>query len=385
MIKIPDHIRNITDPPILKVKEWKKLIDPGKALIDLGQAVPNYPPPEGLTNNISRYAEDKGNYFYSPDQGIPDVRSAVAGFYKNRYNASVNTDDIILTAGANNAFTQSVMALFQPGDEIMIPEPYYFNHVMILQALNCIPRFVPAGEKEGYLPLIQDLDDKLTEQTKALVLVTPHNPTGATLSSDYILKLYDWARSRDIMIIIDETYQDFSSEPDASSIILRQPEWRKHILQVYTFSKSFSLCGMRIGTIIAGPGILSQILKIHDCNLICAPVIAQRAVHYAVRNELFWLGERIKEMRLKLSAFQKAFNSVSPHFSIVSSGAFFAYIRHDFPLSSWDLAFRLAKELNILCVPGEAFGKGQGKYLRFAFGNVSSDIFPELARRLNSF
>lgn len=386
MIEIPEHIKDIETSPIIRVKEWRSLIpsDIGD-IIDLGQAVPNYPPPGGMQEIISNHALQGPVYYYGPGQGVTETRLRVAEFFRDRYDAKVTENEILMTAGANNAFYQVVMTLFSRGDSVLLPVPYYFNHYMTLKACRCFPILVPAGEKDGFFPDIGELEKRVGKNTKALVLVTPNNPTGAVAGADYLIELYKFIKKHSLFLIIDETYQDFTQSPGVPSLLLRQIDWKDHLIHIYTFSKSLSLCGMRSGTITADPVIINEILKIHDCNIICAPIISQYAVSYAVKNELFWLDERVKEMQIRLRDFLNAFESVKDHFRIVSSGAFFAYMKHDFGKSSWDIARLLACKSGILCIPGEAFGHDQRDYLRFALGNICFEDYSKLIERIKGF
>jgi len=382
---VPGRVSALCAPPIVEIKKWRGLVDQDK-LLDLGQAVPNYLPPPALREFLADCAAKPASYFYSPDDGLPRVKREIADAYQDRYGADIHPRDIVLTAGANNAFTNLAITLFSPGDEVLMPAPWYFNHQMILSALGCRVTPVPTSADKGFKLDAADLEPYLGADTRALVLVSPNNPTGATVDRDALQGLYELACKRGILLIVDETYMDFSPVPDAAAWLLRRRHWRETVIHVFTFSKSLSLCGLRIGLLAAHPDLLDQVLKVHDCNTICAPVLGQMAVGFGMRRLRDWLDAQSAAMADKLSLFNRLFRENRPrHFELVSTGAFFAYVRHDLPGTSWQVCRRLALEEHILTVPGEVFGPGQEAYIRLALGNIAGRDFPVLMERLNRF
>jgi aspartate/methionine/tyrosine aminotransferase len=354
-----------------------------RPLLDVSQAVPSYPPPDSVLAHVRAAVAGADAATYTPIAGLATLRSALAGHLSTEYQAPIEPALVAVTAGCNQAFCVALMAIAGPGDEVLLPLPYYFNHDMWLTMQGVRGVHVPFVEADP-TPDVERLEALVTARTRALVLVTPNNPTGAHCDSGRLEAIADWAAARRITLILDETYKDFRGVgAGPAHALFRRPDWTGHLVQLYSFSKAYSLAAFRVGSLVCGPRLMAEVLKILDCIAICAPRIGQEAALHALQNAAVWRDEKAREMAGRLEHLRLATRANALGYRVVSAGAYFAYVRHPFVgQPSRGVARRLAREHGVLCVPGSAFGPGQDDYLRFAFANLEPSAYPELVERL---
>ena len=376
-------ISRIEAPPIAEAMTWVRPGTRNRELLNLCQAVPSYAPAETLQAEIARLAFEPATGLYTDIHGIPELRSALAQHMATDYRGSVDHENVSVTSGCNQAFCAAIMALAQHGDNVVLPVPYYFNHQMWLDMLGVEKRPVPAFAEGRTYPLPQETAAVIDDRTRAIVLCSPNNPMGAIYPPKIIEGFYDLARAAGIALIIDETYKDFRSSPEPLHGLFAKPYWQETFIQLYSFSKVFALTGYRVGSIIAGSKVLTEVEKILDCMAICAPQISQRAALFGLANLDGWKLEKQRLMEARRDALLAAFNNPKLSYKLISSGAYFAYVKHPFAnATAKSVAMRLAGEHDVLCLPGTMFGADQDPYLRFAFANSPAEDMSLLVDRL---
>lgn len=373
-------------PPIAEAWRWVegRVFPADKPLIDLCQAVPGYPPADALTAHLAEQVRAPDTARYTGIDGVPALCAALAKRTSGLYGAEVRANEVLITAGCNQAFAVAVMSLARAGDNVILPAPWYFNHKMTLDMLGIEARPLPLREENGLVPDPAEAERLIDANTRAIVLITPNNPTGAIAPPDSIAALYDLCERRGIRLLLDETYRDF---PDwggkTPHALFGRPDWRKTLVHLYSFSKVYSLAGYRVGAVIADAALLTHARKVMDCLAICAPNVGQKAALFGLENLDGWVAEKRGDILARVNAFQTAMEQSGTRYRIASIGAYFAYVRHPFgDRKAHDVAEGLARDHNILCLPGSMFGPGQDAYLRFAFANVDAAVMPEIARRL---
>lgn len=195
---INDHIKQVHFPPISEVKGWLALAQPNLPLIDLCQAVPDYPPALALTEHLASLLADPLLSKYSPDEGLPEVREAICARYNRTYNGQLNPDQLCLTIGASQAFWLAMVTLCREGDEVVVQLPAYFDHPMALEMLGIKVVYAPFDEAGGGVPSVSVIESLLTPRTKAILLVTPSNPTGIVTPPETIHELNRMAARRGV-------------------------------------------------------------------------------------------------------------------------------------------------------------------------------------------
>lgn len=351
-------------------------------MINLCQAVPSYPPAEAMQEAIGRFAKEDATSLYTDIFGLPALRESLAAHMSVAYGGKVAAQDVAITAGCNQAFAAAVMALAGPGDNVILSAPYYFNHQMWLDMLRVEVRHLPC-RSPGLVPAPEDALNLIDARTRAIVLCSPNNPTGAIYSPATLAAFHEVARAKGTVLVLDETYKDFRVDAEAPHGLFASGAWRDSFIQLYSFSKVFGMTGYRVGSLIAGPSVLKEVEKILDCVAICAPHISQSAALFGLEHLDDWKAEKIAMIHDRADALRAAFLRPDLSYRLESVGAFFAYVRHPFPgKAAKAVAQHLAGDHDLLCLPGSMFGPGQEDYLRLAFANVDASVMPQVAERL---
>ncbi|NJC87567.1 MAG: aminotransferase [Desulfuromonas sp.] len=387
-MRFSPHIEPVPFPPISAVKEWLagRAFPPERPLIDLCQAVPDFPPAPELIAHLKPLLDDPQTSKYSPDEGLPEVRAAVADWFARRYGRGPSGDEVCLTIGASQAFWLAMLTLCQSGDEVILQLPAYFDHPMALGVLGINPVYAPFNEATGGIPDPRVIEKLITPRTRALLLVTPSNPTGAVLPPAIIGELFELVRRHDLTLLLDETYNAFLPPGAAPHDLFSAAGWQKHFIHIASFGKTFALTGYRAGALVAGAEMIRQALKIQDTMAVCQPRLTQHAIRFGCEQLDDWVTANAAMMQRRHDHFVELFDIPGNPFQRVASGAFFAWVRHPWrELSGWAAARRLAMEADLACLPGEAFGPGMESYLRLAFGNLPDSRIPVAVARFRQF
>jgi aspartate/methionine/tyrosine aminotransferase len=379
-MKFNPNVLDCAAAPIAEARSW--VIDAeSDRLINMCQAVPAHLPPQSLLDYLADAIRSGQGATYTDIRGIPLLREALAENICKRYQGDVVAADIMISAGCNQAFCSVIDTLCQAGDEVVIPLPCYFNHQMWLSARGVVPQYL-SFNPETAMPDVDEARAKITEKTRAIILVTPNNPTGAVYTPECIASFMQLAKENDIALIVDETYRDFIDIDTIPHPLFSDPDWRDNFIHLYSFSKVFSLTGHRVGAVVADQALLDQLNKIQDCTAICAPHAGQLAALYGLNHLHDWKIEKAGELADRAEAIKQAFDHPDLKYRLVCAGAYFAYVEHPFAESSRDVVKRLIQQQEIISLPGSYFGSGQDQFFRFAFANVDEKHFPDLINRL---
>jgi len=377
------HLIDTATPPIPEAARWLSAYDGrlGPAL-NLSQAVPGTPPPSGFLQHIAEAAGNPEASRYGDIFGDPRLRTAYSAACSMTYGAPITSKEVAITAGCNQAFFVSVLAVAKAGDAVLLPAPWYFNHKMTLDMLGIEARPLPLKAEAGFIPSTADAAVLIDDKVKAIVLVTPNNPTGAVYPSGVIAAFLDLAHAKDIKLIVDETYRDFRSDDGAPHGLFQDPRWRDTVISLYSFSKSYAIPGHRLGALIAAAPLIQEIGKVLDCVQICPARPAQMALPWAMKN----LGSWQKSVTLEIAGRAEAFKTAlaeCPSWRVDQIGAYFAFVRHPFEgVPATQVSEQLAKSCGLLALPGSFFGPGQDQHLRLAFANVGRTEIAQIPDRL---
>lgn len=386
MVTLNPMVVDTGSPPIPEAYRWTERYDGAKGpLILLSQAAPSAPPHTELVDRIARAAASAETARYGDICGDAALRTAYADEVGRIHDADIGAGHVAITAGCNLGFIVAAMAVARAGDVVMLPSPWYFNHKMSLDMLGIEARELPCEPDDGFVPDARSAAWLLDARVKAIVLVTPNNPTGAVYPPATIQAFSDLCRSRGITLILDETYRDFlprSAEPPHR---VAGGVWPDHLVQLYSFSKAFHIPGYRLGAMVAAPRVIGEIAKLLDCLQICAPRIAQEPVAWALTGLRRWRAENRERIAALGSAFAAAIEPLAG-WRLLSIGSYFAYVEHPCPeATSADVAERLAVEQGVLGLPASYFGPGQERFLRLAFANIDVTQVADIAARLTGF
>ncbi|UIJ73119.1 aminotransferase [Aurantimonas sp. HBX-1] len=370
--------------PIARAFGWRDSYDGRHGpLIDCSQAVPDHAPPPPLAERLGAAAASADAARYGPILGDAALRDVYAKQVSAFYGVDLGPGRVAITAGCNQAFFAAMLGVATAGDAVVLPVPWYFNHQMSLAMTGVEPRLLPATEADGFLPTADGLRAVLDEKCRAVLLVSPNNPTGAIYPPELLTEIFDICVERGLYLILDETYRDFLPPGSgATHDLFSRPEAADHLVSLYSFSKAYAIPGHRLGAIIAGEAFLASMQKAIDCIQICPPRPGQAALVWAIPAMADWRRESAAAIAARGEAFAAALAPIDG-WEIVQLGAYFAYVRHPYEgVPAEEIAAALVRELGILVLPGSFFGPGQEAYLRFAVANVAADRIAEIARRL---
>ena len=379
-MKFNPNVLDCAAAPIAEAWSWVKDRD-SERLIDMCQAVPGHLPAQSLRNYLGDLIKTGEGATYTDIRGIPPLREALAANIRDRYLCEVQTDDVLITAGCNQAFCSVIDCLCEAGDEVILPLPCYFNHQMWLSTRGVEPRYL-SFNPETAMPDPEEARGLIGQRTRAILLVTPNNPSGAIYSDECIAAFYRLAAEYGIALILDETYRDFIDIEALPHTLFSEPSWRNHFVHLYSFSKVFSLTGYRTGAIVTGPNLMEQLAKVQDCTAICAPHVGQLACVYGLENLDDWKREKSDELAERAQAIKKAFEHPDLQYQLISAGAYFAYVQHPFDMPARDVVKRLIQDQELVSLPGSYFGPQQDQFIRLAFANVHQCHFDEVIKRL---
>ena len=374
------NLATTSPPPVMEARRWMAGANPDLPLVNVSQAAPVDPPPEPLRQEIARLAlEEPAAHLYGPVLGLPELRDEIARRWSASYGGTVSPAQVAVTAGCNQAFCTVMATLAAPGDNVILPTPFYFNHQMWLTQTGVEPRYLETGQ--GLVPDAEAASGLVDDRTRAIVLVTPNNPGGAEYPAETLRAFMDLARARGIALVVDETYRDFDSREGAPHDLFADPDWADTLIHLYSFSKAYRLTGHRTGAVIASEARLAEAEKVLDCVTICPPQLGQRAALWGLRNLGDWLsGERL-EILARARAMRAAIARLDG-WDLLGCGAYFAYVRQ--PLGPSDgAAPALVRNAGILLLPGTMFRPGAGQdEARIAFANLDAAGIAVLEDRL---
>ncbi len=343
----------------------------GEDIVDLGVGQPDFDVPAPFLDAMIA-ALKAGKTRYSAAKGLGTLRKILAQRYKRKWGASGDPEGVLISAGAKSALFHLIGATVNPGDEVIIPSPYWVSYPAMVQIWGGVPRFLPTQEDSGFLPTPEDLEDRIREGTKGLILNSPCNPSGAVIPKESLVKIVEIAAEHKLWIIFDECYEPYVYE-NAKHISL-PAIWgplKGRGAVVHSGSKIFATTGLRIGWAVADPKWIAKAGTIQSHSISNVPVATQEGLIAALaqEKELFeGILERYDERRKIIIA---GLNSVPGLRPITPHGGFFIMVeafglmRKLGFLDTETLSQHLLKEAGVLTIPGSAFG--QEGYLRLSY------------------
>jgi aspartate/methionine/tyrosine aminotransferase len=379
------RIQDIDLPPFDPLnRRAAELRAAGHHVISLGQAVPFFPPPDAALRAARAALDTPDVNRYATDPGLPGLRRALAERLAVVAGTSINGDDVVITAGANHGFTLALMTLVDPGDEVILPAPYFTNHEMAIAALGAIPVEAPVADRATFDVRWTDIEPHVTRRTKAVVLCNSSNPTGAPIDASEGLHIVLEAASRRLVVFSDETYMHFVYD-GAHWSAASAPEWRQNVVVIGSFSKSFGMMGWRVGYMLADAPVCEQAVKVQDAMIICAPMISQIAAEAAVRDSWSYPASFHDELRQRRRILADGLAGIPGVDWVPTRGGLFAFARIDGCQDSTRLSNDLIERSHVVTIPGAAFGTSGEGFLRLSYGYADATELAEAVERLTRF
>ena len=371
-------------PPMVELaRRAVELAQQGADVIRLDQGAVDIAPPAAFVEGVLEALTDPEVHRYAPDPGLPGLRAALARYGSESFDVAWDPrSEIVVSAGANQACFAALMALVEPGDEVLLPSPWYFNHAMTVTALGAIPVPVATRVEEGFAPTVGAVAEAITPRTRVLVLINPNNPTGARYEDDLIRELVQLAVEKDLWVLSDQTYHElhFGTAPPLSPAAVVGA--RDRVITIVSFSKSLGLAGWRLGLLAAHADVVTEILKIQDCSVICAARAGQEGLLAAlpgIEAHVMRTRDALLERRDRLVAALRAANLDA---FIEPAGSLFLFLHLPDVHDDWDYCHRLLEEQHVVAVPGSVFGPDGEGSIRLSYGSTAPDRLGEVADRI---
>ena len=354
-----------------------ELIRQSPGTISLGQGVVHYPPPPQIYDSIKEFQNNPELNKYQPVHGIASLLEEIKIKLQRDNNFSINEQNqIVVTSGGNLAFMNTVLAIADPGDEIILPTPYYFNHEMAITMASCTPVLVPTDE--NYQLKIDALEAAITSKTRAIVTVSPNNPTGAVYSEKDLRAVNEICRRRGIYHISDEAYEYFvygAARHFSAASIEGSSE---HTISLFSLSKSYGFASWRVGYMVIPAHLFAAVKKIQDTILICPSVISQYAAVGAMQTGIEYCHEKLKGIAEVRELVKTELESIGAQCIVPpADGAFYFFVKLNTNRHPLEIVEELVREHRVAEIPGNAFGMNDGCYLRVAYGALQKETVAE--------
>ncbi len=382
--------KDVDPPPVLEVKSWISDPDlqPSKTIIDVSQAAPTEPPPDKMLKFMAdKVLSDNAVNTYGPVLGLDELRESLARQWSSQYKGKISKKNVAITSGCNQAFCASIATFTSENDEVIVPTPWYFNHHMWLQMAGV--KTVPLETDSNMIPIFEKAEALITDRTRAIVLVSPNNPSGSIYSNELLQKFYKLCSSNSIRLILDETYKDFHPNVSQPHKLFENNDWKQTLTILYSFSKTYRMTGHRVGALLTSYENLLEVEKVLDTFTVCPPQLGQYAANWGLANLEAWTSDRRAEILERAKHFSKKFEPLSAAgWSLRGCGAYFAFVDHPFKEGSETLAPLILRDQGILLMPGTMFYPKYDPHgprtFRIAFANIDKNKITTLLERLKN-
>jgi len=349
-------------------------------VINLSIGDPDIPTPRGI---IQQVYEDAlaGHTKYTDPRGYPELRQAIRDFYREEYGDQVEDQEVFVTASGVVGMYLAMQVLLDPGDEVIIPDPYFTCYADQVQAAGGVPVFLPTREEEGFAIDLERLESLVTPRTKTVLINTPNNPTGACLSRKQLEQLAEFCMGHDLYVVADDIYTNFTyGEPFFP--IRALPGMGERTITVNSFSKNFIMTGFRVGNIIAPAEVVRALKQMNEYVVYSAPALSQRGALWALRERAKLEPPILQQFRERMEYAAKRINQVGWMTVPVPQGSIYLFpsIRRT-GMTSAQVTRRILEEAHVLVLPGDTFGACGEGYLRIAC-TVENSVMGEAMDRI---
>jgi aminotransferase len=379
------EIRINPDVSNIPYGDRKRILDAAqkcKDLADLASGNPDMPIPQFIRDRLQE-GLDRGYARYTNYYGMPELRQKLADRLAAECGIVADPEkEVLVTVGVQEALYVAMRVLLQPGDEVLIPSPHYANYYMNTVACGAKPILVPLDQDSGFLPDIDRLEKAITPRTRALVFCNPSNPLGVVWPRQTMEAFSDLAQARDLSVLVDEIYRDFTYTTRPPSIA-SLPGMKERTFTFGGFSKSYMMMGLRVGYVIGPAGPMFHVRNLHYCIALCPPSLGQLAALAALDCPREDLETLHRDFRDRLQFLYENVSRIPGVTCVKPQGAFYLFPNMKrFGLSSMDLAIQLVEKAGVTTLPGTEFGPYGEGYLRLSVCAKREQLEKGVARLL---
>ncbi len=377
MTRLSQRIERVQTPIIPVVAD---LIKENLETISLGQGVVYYKPPAAIADGLKEFTT-LDSHKYEAVEGIPQLRQLM--HEKLRSENGINSEHyrIVVCAGSNMGFLNAVLAICDPGDQVILLRPWYFNHEMAIHIADC--QAVSVDVDQNFQPNVEAILDAITPRTRAIVTVSPNNPTGAVYDSKSLREINQFCAEHGIYHIHDEAYEYFCYEDVEHFSPASLDSAHDHTISLFSTSKSFGLANWRIGYMLIPPHLFIPVRKIQDTNLICPPVVSQYVAMECLKLGRKYCDPKVRKIAAVRDHFAHSLGTIPSVENGALDGAFYGFLNlPDIALSDMEIIEFLIRNHKVAVIPGVAFGIENRRCLRVSYGSLQPSTAVEGINRL---
>jgi len=390
MSRISRRIGAISESATLAVDaKAKALKAAGRPVIGFGAGEPDFPTPDYIVEAALKAAADPKNHRYSPAAGLPELREAIAEKTLRDSGYEISASQVLVTNGGKQAVYNTFATLLDPGDEVIVPAPYWTTYPEAIQLAGGKAVSIFAGPEQGYKVTIEQLESVLTDRTKVLLFVSPSNPTGAVYSPEQVREIGQWAASKGLWVVTDEIYEHLTyGDASFSSIATLAPELEDRVVILNGVAKTYAMTGWRVGWMAGPTDVIKAATNLQSHATSNVANVSQRAALAAVAGPLDAVNEMKTAFNRRRLAIVEGLNAIDGLHCPTPEGAFYAYsdvrgllgreIRGVVNNTSAELAAFILEQAEVAVVPGEAFGPSG--YIRMSYALGDADLAEGVAR-----
>ena len=388
--RVSKRIAAIAESATLAVdSKAKALKAAGRPVIGFGAGEPDFPTPDYIVNAAIDAAKVPANHRHTPTPGLPELREAIVKKTKRDSNYEITADQVLVTNGGKQAVYQSFASILDPGDEVLLPSPYWTTYPECIKLAGGVSAEVFADETQNYLVSVEQLEKALTPKTKVLLFCSPSNPTGSVYSADQVKAIGQWAYNKGLWVITDEIYEHLLYDgATAPSICVLVPELADRTIILNGVAKTYAMTGWRVGWMIGPKDVIKAATNLQSHLSSNVSNVSQRAAIAALSGDLSAVHKMGEAFDRRRKLIVKLLNEIPGVSCPTPTGAFYVYpsvkgvlgkeIRGKRPKTSAELATLILEEVEVAAVPGEAFGPSG--YLRFSYALGDEDIVEGIGR-----
>ena len=388
--RVSKRIAAIAESATLAVdSKAKALKAAGRPVIGFGAGEPDFPTPDYIVNSAVEAAKVAANHRYTPAAGLPELRDAIVKKTKRDSNYEITSDQVLVTNGGKQAVYQAFASILDPGDEVLLPSPYWTTYPECIKLAGGVSVEVFADESQNYLVSVEQLEKARTPKTKVVLFCSPSNPTGSVYSPEQVKAIGDWALANGLWVVTDEIYEHLLYDgATAPSICVAVPALANRTIIINGVAKTYAMTGWRVGWMIGPKDVIKAATNLQSHLSSNVSNISQRAAITALTGDLSAVHKMGEAFDRRRKLIVKLLNEIPGVSCPNPTGAFYVYpsvkgvlgkeIRGKRPKTSAELATLILEEVEVAAVPGEAFGPSG--YLRFSYALGDEDIIEGIGR-----
>ncbi|TFH09345.1 MAG: pyridoxal phosphate-dependent aminotransferase [Candidatus Thorarchaeota archaeon] len=354
-------------------------------IFDMTVGIPDFDTPEYI-KEAAKKAIDEGYTRYTHNAGLIEVREAFAKKAKRDNGIDANPEtEIMCTAGGMGALMLANMVLVNPGDEVLYPDPGFVSHYAHIKLAEGIPVPIQLKKENRFGVIAEDVERAITDNTKAIVLNSPNNPSGGITSNSEMKKIAELCIENDIYVISDEAYEKFRYVSEKPLYIGALPGMKERTVSLFSLSKTYAMTGWRIGAVVGSSEIVGAMTKLQEHIIAMPTTISQKAAEAAVSGPQDCVNEMLQTFSKRRDIITKGLDAIEGVELDPPGGAFYAFPDISaYGMKSYDLVLKIMKETNVVTVHGSAFGEFGEGFIRLCYA-VSTERINEAISRLDSF